>query len=345
MIILYSILALVLVLIIIVRIMLVRRGGHSFPWLQFYIRGKEAGFRMAEIGNLQRLVMSNKLRDPLSVYWSRQASLSCVKYMDGQYRQEDTLENSSEARFMRKLYDLLNRVTLNSQEKKRGIQHTRELDPSMPLDVFYKNTEYKSRVIEVRPRYVAIAYPRVSPTAEKTKFSSGDQIVVKFWRKGDSGYHFSTRVAGSHDDSIDIIHIQHARKISRAQTRSLMRKDVNKSGSLFLIADLKDVRDDDQGDERGLRCQVLDISEGGMSLLIGGKISDQFGFKVQARIAGISIVMVARLVHSDYNRGKDVSLLRLKSISRNIVMRNRISAVVYAVYSEPETEQEDAEML
>lgn len=330
MLVLYTIIGIVLGVFIILRIILVRKGGHSFPWLQFYIRGKEAGFRLGEINNLQRLVMTNKLRDPLSVYWSQKAALSCVKYMDSQYTEEGTLESTHQARFMRKLYDLLNRVTRSSQEKKRGIQSTREIDAEMPLDVSYHKKQHKSKVIEVQSRYIAIAHPRMLGSKEQVKFVSGEPVVVQFWKRGDSGYNFLSRISDVYDDT-GIIHIQHTRKVNRAQARSLTRKDINKTGSLFLLTDVQNALDDEEKGEEGLRCQILDISEGGMSVLIGGKVSDQFGFKVKVRVGPLIVVMVTRLVHSDYHQGKDVSLIRLKGINRSLVMRNRISAVVYGV--------------
>lgn len=332
MLILYIIIGIVLTGLILIRVMLVRRGGHSFPWLQFYIRGKEASFRIGEINNLQRLVIKTKLRDPLAVYWSQKAVLSCVKYVDKQYHQDEVLEDAHEARFMRKLYDLLNHVTRSSQEKKRGLQNTRELDANMPIDMFHKNKQYKSQIIEVQNRYIAVAHPRALKAAEGVAFVAGEQVSIQLWRRGDSGYNFSSRLLNVHDESVGILYIQHTRKINRAQARSLMRKEINKSGLLFLLSDVKGALDsDDERDESGLRCQILDLSEGGVSVLIGGKVSDQLGFKVKIRVGAVSVVMVARLIHSDYHSDKDVSLLRLKAMNKSMVMRNRISAVVYGI--------------
>lgn len=317
---------------------LARRGGVSFPWLQFYIRGKEEGFRFGEINNLQRLVVNTKLRAPLSVYWSKKAMLKCVSYVDRTYKEQGKLENINEARFMRKLYDLLNRLTQNTQRKKHGLWSTRELEAKMPLEIVYNKGRHKSQIVDVHSRYLAIAHPRVLQQDNDVQFISQAPITIKFWRRGDSGYQFASRVLTESDESLEILHIQHTRKISRLQMRNVGRKDINKPGELYLISSIRDSQEHEE-EQGGLRCQIIDLSEGGASVIIGGRTSNQIGFKIQTRVNGILVVLVTRLVSSEYNKEQNVSLLRLKAVNGGVVMRNRISALFYNVNIQTDTEQ------
>lgn len=43
-------------------------GRHSFPWLQFYIKGKESGFKFTEISSLGKLAMESGLEDAVSLF-------------------------------------------------------------------------------------------------------------------------------------------------------------------------------------------------------------------------------------------------------------------------------------
>jgi len=97
MLLIYIIIGSLLASFIMLRVILIRKGGYSFPWLQFYIRGKEERFRLYEINNLQRLVVNTKLRDPLSIYWSKKAVVACLTSIDKQYKDDGTLEHPHEA--------------------------------------------------------------------------------------------------------------------------------------------------------------------------------------------------------------------------------------------------------
>lgn len=324
---------------IILITILARRGGLSFPWLQFYIRGKEEGFRISEINDLQRLVVGTKLRAPLSVYWSQKAMLACVSYVDRTYKEQGKLENSAEARFMRKLYDLLNRLTQNTQKKKHGLWSTRELEANMPLEIIYNKNRHKSQVVNVHSRYLAIAHPRTLQHNDNIQFAPLATITIKFWKQGDSGYQFDSRLLTEYDENLAILHIQHTRKINRLQMRNVGRKEINKPGELYVLSNIR-YSHEGKEEHAGLRCQVIDLAEGGASVIVGGRASNQVGFKVQTRVNGILIALVTRLVSSEYHKEQNISLLRLKAINGGVVMRNRISALFYNINILPDIEQE-----
>ena len=58
------------VLVVAAYILVLRAGGFSFPWIQFYVRGKESGFSFGEVNLLRRVAIANKLKNPTSLFWS-----------------------------------------------------------------------------------------------------------------------------------------------------------------------------------------------------------------------------------------------------------------------------------
>lgn len=296
--------------------------------MQFYIHGKEARFRFGEISNLKRLVISANLPDPLAVYWSRKAIVACVSALDRRHRKDGTAEHINEARFMRKVYDLLNKTEHSSQQKKRGLQTTQEIDTDISLDIIYDSQRHRSKVVEVTPKYIAIAHPRVFGYHGPIEFVDNASVDIHFWRKDDSGYMVKTRLTRVHGTSADILHIRHTREITRVQARTFARKTIRTPGTLFLIADPEADTSEQNG---GLKCHVLNISEGGASIVVGGKVSNQTGFKVEIPFRDSHITMVTRLISTQYHADKNISLLGLEAVSVDIAMRNRISALVYDI--------------
>ena len=51
-------------------VVLRRLGGGSFPWIQFYTKGKESGFTIHEINLLRKVAVENRLENPTSLFWS-----------------------------------------------------------------------------------------------------------------------------------------------------------------------------------------------------------------------------------------------------------------------------------
>jgi len=84
-------------------------------------------------------------------------------------------------------------------------------------------------------------------------------------------------------------------------------------------------------ESEGFKCHIVDISENGALVVVGGRVGKDYVFKVQSRISHLNIVMVARLLNTDYNKEKNLSLLRLRAIHQGVVMKNRISALVHEI--------------
>ena len=326
----YSAVALFVLLVanIIIRII---SGKNSFPWLQFIIRGLESGFRLGEIRSLHKVVQNTKLRDPLSVYWSKKSILKCIATLEDIFSREKKGESPKDARFLRKFFNLLNRLDVLSQQKKIGIRSTRDIAPQIPLKLSILNKQYESQVIENNYRYLIIANPQKSNIEHPEAFPSNVPISVNFWRKNDSGYNFTSRIlsdTATHD--VDVIHLQHSRRLKRTVNRAFPRKIVNAKGILRAFQKYNDfisTKDDTQA----LKCRVIDISENGLSVMIGGKVSLYRFFIIDTDYCNMRLNFNAQLRRSQYDKDRNVSLLNLEAFDQNINMRNSIALIVYDI--------------
>ncbi len=59
---------------VLAAILLRRAGGGRFPWLQFYMKGRESGFIFHEINLLRRVSIEAKLENPTALFWSIKAA-------------------------------------------------------------------------------------------------------------------------------------------------------------------------------------------------------------------------------------------------------------------------------
>ncbi len=324
----------IIVVIITVAAILNRRGNNlSFPWLQFYLNGRESGFRFSEITNLQRVVTQAELRDPLSVYWSRKSLVKCITTMNANLIKAGTLEKSNEARFLRKILNLLNKIHATSQRRKLGIRNSRDITVGTTLKMKILKNTYTSRVVENHHRYLAIVHPRLTENqASLSKFPGVIPVVVNFWRKNDSGYSFKSKIIGNYEkEQYPVIHLQHSGKLVRTVSRELPRKVINAPGFLTAYVDYDALHDAQRNSKPGLRCHIVDISEKGLSVVIGGNGSTKSFFHVVTNYQGVDLEYTGKLRGWQYDKNRNVSLLRLESTGQSLTMHNRISLIVYEI--------------
>ncbi len=316
-------------------------GGFSFPWVQFYLRGKESGFHFQEISTLHQLVKKTRIRDPLSVFWSTKSILNCIANVVSGYQQSNTIEDRQSALFLRKLYIFVNKTEYKKRARRRGLRSTREISVRQALQ-FYPTTKetrrpqsLQSHVVAQQSRYLAIAHPSAlkSTDAESLKLT-GERVRISFRYKDDGQYTFFVRILGSFQrDDVDILHITHSRKLIRQQLRKDTRRTLNISGQIFLISSQDDSMVETHKDKDGYRCQVVDISEGGAAVIVGGHLSNGQHIRLQFTYKDMHIVYVAQVLYSRGDEEKNLVMAHLKTLSSDAIMRNRISGIIYDIPS------------
>ena len=306
-----------------------RSGLLSFPWLQFYIKGKESGFKLREINLLRRIALSTKVREPTSLFWSARILDKCLGSLIVDMRRNNTLESLNGARFIRQLFDL--RAHLDTTQNQRiGIERSREIASGQQLTIIFPSIgAFQTRVVENNRRHIAIAYPEgtLPPGAEWLN----QHTAIRFWRSEDAEYSFTTTVSGDfHTQGYHLLHIDHSSKLNRLQRRKAGRTAINQPARIYNLVTATD------GSEEfrltgGYRCRLLNISTGGAALLVGGKIRIGQPVQLQCEASGIQIVMRGVVKGQDYKPGKNVTIAHIEARRPSAVMHNRIQMLVFGI--------------
>ncbi len=328
----------ILVLAALFALFIQRSGGFRFPWLQFYVRGKESGFRIRELNLLRKVAVENRLRNPTSLFWSEKTLDRCIRGTIIRFRSEDREEDRDAVHFLNKLFDFRKDVEFRQPKYRLGLRSTRSLEQGQVLKITLPQTKavYTSTVVENMRRYLAISYPK-GPTLPYGFSWQGQRIQVYFWRPEDAGYYFEAKVIGDYlERRFPILHIAHGDKLVRAQKRNSVR------ATLDGPAILKPLRTIDEGSEvadrsGGYRCRMVDISEDGAAVLVGGKAKPGLPVKVITTVNDQDVVLSGTVKGVSYRQKKNVSVLHIQAKPPSPQMKNIILTYVYGILREGET--------
>ncbi len=313
-----------------------RNGGFSFPWVQFYVRGKESGFRFRELNLLRRVAVENNLRNPTSLFWSERTLDRCIRGTIIKFRAHSKIEDEGSIQFLNKLFDFRKRVEFNLPKYRLGIQSSRSLTAQQPLKItFPGGSVYTSKVVENMRKYLAIAYPKGKPLPVGFSWQ-GQKIDVYFWRMEDAGYYFESKVLGDYmERQFPILHISHSDQLVRTQKRKSVRAQLDTSG---VVIPLQSIQQADEVWEPtgGFRCKMVDISEDGAAVIVGGRAKPGMPVKIQTEIDSEEVVICGTIRGVTYKQSKNLSVLHIQAVDPTPTMKNRILTFVYGVFKESE---------
>ncbi len=318
-------------------LMLRRAGGGRFPWIQFYLKGRESGFLFREINLLRRVSVEAGLENPTALFWSIKQLDRSIKGIIIKYRARDEENNPTYNSLLAKLFDLRKRVEFDLPKYKLGIKSSRKLSKSQRLRISLPGLgPFSSMVVENLNRYMACSYPQGPKLPEGFTWKN-QKIGIYFWRPEDAGYHFQTKVLDDFfEKKYPIIHILHSDNLIRSQKRQSVRAETDLSAELYPLRTIEEASEDAEH-ARGLRCRVVDLSEGGAAVLIGGKAKAGLPVKLQFAIAESAIVMCGVVKGVSFDAKKNRSILHIQAVPPSPVMRNRILIYVYNLFAERET--------
>lgn len=324
-------------LLVVVGVILIRRaGGGRFPWLQFYLRGRESGFALREINLIRRIAIEARLEDPTALFWSVKQLDRAIKGFIIRYRSRGEEESPEYNLLLAKLFELRKKVEFDLPKYKLGVKSSRKLMKGQVLRLTLPGAgPFASKIIENLVRYMAIEYPR-GPRLPDGFTWKAQKIGVYFWRAGDAGYFFQTRVIDDFSDrKYPILHVAHSDNLVRTQKRQDVRVETDLQAELF---PLRSVTDANEAVEtaRGLRCRVVDLSEGGFALLIGGKAKVGLPVKAQFSLGETPVVMSGVVKGVNYDQKKNRSLLHVQASSPSTATSNRILTYVFNLFGERE---------
>jgi c-di-GMP-binding flagellar brake protein YcgR len=327
-----------LAFIAVLALVLMRRaGGGRFPWMQFYMKGRESSFTFREINLLRRIAVETKLENPTALFWSVKQLDRAIKGTVIRYRSQSQEQDPEYNMLLAKLFDLRKRVEFDLPKYKVGIKSSRKLLPKQPLRITLPGKgPYSSMIVENLNRYTAISYPQGPKLPEGFSWKN-QKIGVYFWRAEDAGYYYQTKVLEDFfDQKYPILHMAHSDNLVRAQKRNSVRVETDLSAELFPLKSIS------QGNElpeeaKGLRCRLVDISEGGVALLIGGKARVGLPIKAQFTIGETLVVMHGVVKGINFDQKKNRSLLHMQAAEPTVAMRNKILTYVYNLFGDRAT--------
>ncbi len=329
---------LAIALIAVLAIILLRRaGGGRFPWLQFYLKGREAGFVFHEINLLRRVSIEAKLENPTALFWSMKQLDRAIKGIIITYRARSQEQEPEYNLLLSKLFELRKRVEFDQPKYKMGIKSSRKLTPKQHLRITLPGLgPFGALIVENLTRYMAISHPQGPKLPDGFSWKN-QKIGIYFWRAEDAGYFFQTKVM---EDFIEkkypILHIAHSDNLIRTQKRNSVRVETDMPAELFPLKSI-DATNEIPEEARGLRCRLADVSEGGAAILIGGKARVGLPVKLQFSIAESVVVMSGIVKGLNFDQKKNRSLLHMQASPPSVTMRNRILTYVYNLFGERET--------
>jgi len=336
----------ILIAIIVIIVALVALGLFYSVFknkINFIISGLDAGFSISDILLLYKVAEICELEQPTSLYWSMPSLNKCMAQINTQASANGEVLSPKYQQLMTKLYNYRTKVQ-NDTDDKKGLTSTMSLDKGQKLRIILPGKGvFASEIVENGSQMV-INVPRqknmIPITAEEWV---GKVISVYLWRKGDARYVFDTTVtqSGLYIGKPSLF-LKHSTNLIRTQKRKAVRANCEIYAQLFILR--KNQTDYSQVEtQAGYKCLIMDISESGAMIKIGGKGLENIQIKLQFTINKMLIVMAGIVRTVDYNESENISILHFECIHIEQPMRNEILSFVYNTL--PENEKEILEAL
>jgi c-di-GMP-binding flagellar brake protein YcgR len=328
---------LVVAAIVVAAFITLRVAGHgSFPWMQFYTKGKESGFSFREIHLLRRVAVETNLENPTALFWSIKQLNRSIKEIIVKLRSRDLMDDEGSNDLLAKLFDLRNKVEFDLPRYRLGLKSSREITPRQRLKVTFPGAgPFLSMVIENQPKYIAISRPQ-GPGLPPGFTWKAQQIGLHFWRTDDAGYFMKSRVLNDFiDQQYPILHVTHSDEINRTQQRRSIRVKTNLAALAYPLRSIQEANEVEESG-RGLRCRLMDLSEHGACIMVGGRAKAGTPVKLQFELAGRVTVMCGLVKGVTFDQKKNVSLLHIQAVPLAVRTRNHVLSYVYNILGEQE---------
>jgi c-di-GMP-binding flagellar brake protein YcgR len=319
-----------------------RAGGGKFPWVQFFLKGKESGFTMREVHLLRRSSVETRMKNPTSLFWSVKQLDRCIKGIIINSRSEGVEDSTQSVMMIDKLFEFRKRVEFSQPKYSLGLKATRDIATRQRIKVSLPNIgPFMSVVVENLRRYLAVSQPQGQKMPEGFKWK-GQVIGVNFWREDDAGYFFQSKVLDDYSDtkgqSYPILHISHTESLMRTQKRNSIRVQTNIPLEIYPLRNVSEANEDRESG-KGLKSVMKDLSEDGAAILIGGKAKVGLPLKIQFFLSGRELIMCGVVKGVNYDERKNRSLLHIQALPPSAQTKNILRSYVYNLFGEREPEK------
>ncbi|GHV86312.1 pilus assembly protein PilZ [Spirochaetia bacterium] len=305
-------------------------------WIQFFAKGKDAGFSFKEIELLRRLAVKSALDDPSALFWSQNQLDMCIRNMVRSTRLAGGGDQATQD-FLSKLYDYRKKIEMEKPRIKNGITDTRQIEEGQTLRVLVNGQGvFVSKLVKNIGQYLTIARPN-NPKLPTSFSWTGLKLSVYFWREDDAGYVFDTDVQDEvFSKGTASLKVSHGENLFRTQKRQSIRIKTHKAAFLYIL-DNDEVSDTIEMNP-GLKCFVEDLSDSGCAVHIGGKAAVGLRIKVQFILNNAPICVSGTVRSLDYQEEENCSLLHMEADPMSIGTRNHILGEVFGMLPEEDEE-------
>ena len=304
------------------------RKEKSGNWIQFFSKGKDAGFTAKDLEQIKKIVTNCDIRDPADIFKSQKQFETVIRSMISAVRFSGESNDPSVQLFLSKLFDYCKKIEMETSENKIRITNSRQISEGQSLRILVAGTGvFKSEVIKNFGNYLTISRP-VNIKANASTQWIGTNLSIYFWRESDAGYVFDTEVIDEvFSKGISSLKVEHNDSLFRTQKRKSTRMKFKKPAFLYLINNI----DNPHALEKsaGLKCMMDDISDTGCAYKVSGQASAGLRLKVQFSLNKFPICIPGTVRSVDYNQDSNISLIRMEADPLPIAVRNHILCEVF----------------
>jgi len=313
---------------------LATNGGLAFPWFAFYSKGKESGFQFKEIDVLRRAAVESEMDEPVSIFSSIRVLDRTIRSLILRFRSRQRMEDPATNEFLADIFDFRKRVEFNLPRYKNGIKTSRELMAHQRIRMTLPGgATFHSQIVENLRKYMAVAYP-VGKELPPGFTWKGQRVNVYFWRQEDAGYYFESKVL---DDFLNrkfpILYLAHSEALIRSQKRSSIRVEADLPCQIYHLKHINHANESIEVTP-GYKARLVDLSEDGCALLVGGKAKVGLAMKAQFQLGEQTIAMAGTIRGITFDEKKNRSVLHIQAVSPSDKMRNAILTYVYDIFDE-----------
>ena len=307
-------------------------------WVQFFVKGREAGFSFKEIEMLRHLAIQCSLEFPNTLFESQSQLDKCIHSLVRSIKMSDETEERGAQDFLSKLYDYRKKIEIDKSTIKNSISNSRHISEGQILRVLVTGSGvFRSQVIKNTNEYMTISRP-VNKKNPSNMPWAGTQISVYFWRADDAGYVFDSEVLDEvYSLGYPALKITQGKSLFRTQKRKSIRTKLHKAAFLYLAPNHEPPHKIEI--DPGMKCFLEDISDTGCAVTVGGKAEPGLRVKVQFALNNAAMCITGTVRSTEFKEDANRSTLHIEAETLPIEIRNHILGEVFGMMPDEDEDE------
>ncbi len=306
---------------------------NRFQIISFYSKGKDAGFKWHEISMLWKAAVLADTEVPSKIFFSLDELDNCINLINQKYGILDKKNQTDPAvrELVKKLFEYRKKVEFSKPRYKRGLKTTRDIPLNQIMKIRTSDAGiHTTQVCGNTDTYIVISYPKGDPVPVGFTWR-GRVLNVYFWRDNDAGYFFQSRLIDSYRDSENkFFRMAHTDHVLRSQKRKSVRAEAQFAAQMYRFKSAASFNNSIETNP-GLFCVIVDLSEDGAAVRVGGRGKKGMAMKLQFKVRENLIVINGVVKSVDFNLEKDQSILHIELMPLEEATRFVILSYVYDV--------------